>query len=177
MKTYEQLMTHYWGVIVPMAQAAGIDPWECVRLHGQSGGTHPEFTHSPGCYTFAITILPDETGRGKPVFVGDKLYANNCAEPLTIKGLSTIRGNLFVGECMNYDIGILSWTPPTPKVTPKKRTFMLNGKELNSPVNKGKGDYLTRVAGNEFYFTNYDDRNALDNILYELLTIARDKEE
>lgn len=178
MKTYEQLMTHYWGVIVPMAEAAGIYPWLCVTaFKGDIFDDHPLFNCDPGCYTFALTILQDETGRGKPVFVGDKLYANNCAEPLTIKGLSTIRGNLFVGECMNYDIGILSWTPPTPKVTPKKRTFMLNGKELNSPVNKGKGDYLTRVAGNEFYFTNYDDRNALDNILYELLTIARDKEE
>lgn len=126
MKTYEQLMTHYWGVIVPMAEAAGIYPWLCVTaFKGDIFDDHPLFNCDPGCYTFALTILPDETGRGKPVFVGDKLYANNCAEPLTIKGLSTIRGNLFVGECMNYDIGILSWTPPTPKVTPKKRTFML----------------------------------------------------
>ncbi len=30
-KTYEELMTHYWGVIVPLAEAAGIKPWECVR--------------------------------------------------------------------------------------------------------------------------------------------------
>lgn len=158
MKTYEQLMTHYWGVIVPMAQAAGIYPWECVRLHGQSGGTHPEFTHSPGCYTFALTVLEK-----RPVFVGDRLYGKNL--PITV----------LANE--HFNLGDYTWTPPTPKVTPKKRTFMLNGKELNSPVNKGKGDYLTRVAGNEFYFTNYDDRNALDNILYELLTIARDKEE
>ena len=158
MKTYEQLMTHYWGVIVPMAEAAGIDPWECVRLHGYTGGTHPEFTHNPDYYTFALTVLEK-----RPVFVGDRLYGKNL--PITV----------LANE--HFNLGDYTWTPPTPKVTPKKRTFMLNGKELNSPVNKGKGDYLTRVAGNEFYFTNYDDRNALDNILYELLTIARDKEE
>jgi hypothetical protein len=175
MKTYEQLMTHYWGVIVPMAQAAGIDPWECVRLHGQSGGTHPEFTHSPGCYTFALTILPDETGRGKPVFVGDVAYGNQLGHEYT----ATADGWKLVDHypLLPFLDADLTWTPPTACCTPKKRTFMLNGKELNSPVNKGKGYYLTRVAGNEFYFTNYDDRNALDNILYELLTIARDKEE
>lgn len=161
MKTYEQLMTHYWGVIVPMAEAAGINPWECVKYKTYLNHftRHPEFAlFEPSTITFALTVLEK-----RPVFVGDRLYGKNL--PITV----------LANE--HFNLGDYTWTPPTPKVTPKKRTFMLNGKELNSPVNKGKGDYLTRVAGNEFYFTNYDDRNALDNILYELLTIARDKEE
>ena len=162
MKTYEQLMTHYWGVIVPMAEAAGIYPWLCVTaFKGDIFDDHPLFNCDPGCYTFALTVLEK-----RPLFKDDSVYWKED-------------GKLFIwerGEISDYS-KCLTWTPPTPKVTPKKRTFMLNGKELNSPVNKGKGDYLTRVAGNEFYFTNYDDRNALDNILYELLTIARDKEE
>lgn len=176
MKTYEQLMTHYWGVIVPMAEAAGIYPWLCVTaFKGDIFDDHPLFNCDPGCYTFALTILPDETGRGKPVFVGDVAYGNQLGHEYT----ATADGWKLVDDypLLPFLDADLTWTPPTPKVTPKKRTFMLNGKELNSPVNKGKGYYLTRVAGNEFYFTNYDDRNALDNILYELLTIARDKEE
>lgn len=99
-------MKHYWGVIVPMAEAAGIDPWECVRLHGQSGGTHPEFTHSPCYYTFALTVLEK-----RPVFVGDRLYGKNL--PITV----------LANE--HFNLGDYTWTPPTPKVTPKKRRIVL----------------------------------------------------
>ena len=120
-KTYEEIMQHYWGKIVPMAQDAGIDPWECVRICGTDRQNHPSFDFSTEDYTFALTIL-----EGKPVFVGDKLYANNCTQPLTIKGNSEQSGYLSVGDCTNYDISILSWTPPI-----KKRTFMLGDEEFS----------------------------------------------
>ena len=158
MKTYEQLMKHYWGVIVPMAEAAGINPWDCVRYPHDCGFVgHPKFNLDIDKYTFALTVL-----EGRPVWEGDEIYSKETG--MKIKVMAHHAERYLRWESM-------TWTPPT-----KKRTFMLGGKELNSPVNKGKGDYLTRVAGNEFYFTNYDDRNALDNILYELLTTARDKE-
>ena len=46
MKTYEQLMQHYWGKIVPMAEADGINPWECVKLGNDSMDDHPAFDYS-----------------------------------------------------------------------------------------------------------------------------------
>lgn len=72
MKTYEQLMTHYWGEIVPMAEAAGVNPWECVRTKtGYVFHNHPKFNNNneEENYTFALTVL-----ERRPVFVGDKLY-------------------------------------------------------------------------------------------------------
>lgn len=157
MKTQYDLLEHYWSVIVPMARKHGIKPWECVRICGTDRQNHPSFDFSTEDYTFALTIL-----EGKPVFVGDKLWEKNIRKWLT------------VSEGFNasyYTASKVSWTPPT-----EKRTFMLGDKELPCPVKKGCGDYLTRVAGNDFYFTNCNDRNALDDLLYKLLTEARDKE-
>lgn len=104
MKTYEQLMAYYWGVIVPMAEAAGIDPWLCVRTDGVIFKDHPKFILKYQEYTFAITVL-----EGKPVFIGDKLYSVITGQGYTVSDLST--------SCMmkNY-----TWTPPT-----KKRTFIV----------------------------------------------------
>lgn len=105
-KTYEELMQHYWGVIVPMAKAAGINPHGCVKHDSEVWtATHPRFTLTPyERYTFAITIL-----EGKPVFVGDKLWGKNIGKWITVPGgLDTIY----------YSESIVSWAPPT-----KKRTF------------------------------------------------------
>jgi len=104
-KTYEQLMKHYWGIIVPMAQAAGIKPWECVRIYGTDRQNHPSFDFSTEDYTFALAIL-----EGKPVFVGDKLWSLLTDSWYVVSALSV--------ACLmkNY-----TWTPQA-----KKRTFMLN---------------------------------------------------
>lgn len=164
MKTYEEVMTHYWGKLVPMAQAAGVDPWKCVRYHKQTLDGHPIFNNPTDEYSFALTIL-----EGKPVFVGDKLYANNCTEPLTIKGLSKQYGYLSVGECTNYQIDILSWTPPT-----QNRTFMLGGVELPCP-DKNKGGYQIALTRKHF-FSDFHDAQKVANAIDEILTAARDKE-
>ena len=162
-KTYEEIMQHYWGKIVPMAQDAGIDPWECVRICGTDRQNHPSFDFSTEDYTFALTIL-----EGKPVFVGDKLYANNCTQPLTIKGNSEQSGYLSVGDCTNYDISILSWTPPI-----KKRTFMLGDKELPCP-DKNKGGYQISLISSRHFFSDFHDAQKVANAIDAILTEARD---
>lgn len=107
MKTYEQLMKHYWGKIVPMAESAGINPWGCVRHDGDAQeGTHPRFILKPyERYTFALTVL-----EGKPVFDDHIIY-------------SRFSGNKFnASEVFEKDLKdeYFTWIPPT-----KKRTFML----------------------------------------------------
>ena len=164
-KTYEEIMQHYWGKIVPMAQDAGIDPWECVRVNDHKFKGHPDFDCNPELYTFAITIL-----EGKPVFVGDRLYANNCTQPLMIKGNSEQSGYLSVGNCTNYDISILSWTPPI-----KKRTFMLGDKELPCP-DKNKGGYQISLISSRHFFSDFHDAQKVANAIDAILTEARDKE-
>lgn len=167
MNTYEEVMTHYWGKIVPMAQAASIKPWECVSTKtGYVFYNHPNFSNNDkDNYTFAIAIL-----EGKPVFVGDQVYANNCTQPLTIHGLSEQSGYLAVGGCTNYAISILSWTPPT-----KKRTFMLGDKELPCP-DKNKGGYQIALISSKHFFSDFHDAQKVANAIDEILTAARDKE-
>ena len=107
MKTYEQLMKHYWGNIVPMAEADGIKPWECVRSTVSPNlryTDHPKFDDPrDGAYTFALTVLD-----GKPVFVGDRYWLKHVQEWVHAE----LNDNISESSC--------SWTPPT-----KKRTFML----------------------------------------------------
>lgn len=64
-----------------------------------------------------------------------------------------------------------SWNPPKPK-----RTFKIGDLELNSPVRKGEGEYIAKVGGNEYYFTNYHDRNTLEEALRDILRAARDED-
>lgn len=159
-KTYEQLMTEYWGRVVPMVNEysakhnTDIKPWECVKLPNYTINDHPTFRGKVGLYKLAVAIL-----EGKPVFAGDMLW-NKLQN-----------GQYAMPE--NFVIDPQNWTWHEPK---PKRTFLLNGVELPCPVKRGQGDYLTRVVGNVFYFTNCDDRNFVDEQLYKLLTEARDKE-
>lgn len=110
MKTYEQLMQHYWGVIVPMAEAAGINSWECVKYRGEKTCGHPNFTLHRHLYTFAVAAL-----EGKPVFVGDKLWLKGGHQ-------ITVEDNLYINT------GVMTWTPPA------KRTFEINGHEVPEPM-------------------------------------------
>lgn len=106
LKTTEQLKAHYRDAIIPMVAKYNYDhgtdvkPWECVK-HDKTvqREKHPRFILEPYRYTFAITIL-----EGKPVFVGDQVYANNCTKPLKIHGLSEQSGYLFVGGCAHYTL-------------------------------------------------------------------------
>jgi len=110
MKTYEQLMTHYWGTIVPMAKAAGISPLECVQMPGRNiFSGHPHFVDNPELYIFAISIL-----EGKPVFVCDNVYNKITDEWYVIK------------DTGNPCLSCYTWTYPT-----KKRTFMLGDEEFS----------------------------------------------
>lgn len=155
MKTYEQLMKHYWGVIVPMAEAAGVKPWECVRHVNEDEFTdHPKFEGKPWNYTFALTVLEQ-----RPLFKGDTVYWK-------------IDGELFIwedGELDNYSED-LTWTPPT-----KKRTFMINDYELNCPINDTNGCRLD-FLGVDYYFKSMRDRNKVASVINNILHTARDKE-
>ncbi len=107
MKTYEQLMTHYWGVIVPMAESEGINPWECVRYHKLVMFTdHPDFKDGNyDGFEFALTVL-EKT----PLFKGDTVYSNAPGSPV----------KMFINETTVTYCNPVQWkiTPPT-----KKRTF------------------------------------------------------
>jgi len=167
-KTYEELMTHYWGKIVPMAQAAGIKPWECVRSTVSCNlryADHPKFDDPRNnAYTFAISIL-----EGKPVFVGDRLYSNGgeyCHVEEASINLSSI-GRVSLA-CVNWDNW--TWTPPA-----KKRTFMLNGQEYSSPINDVNGCRLD-FLGVDYYFETVRERNNVASAINNILQNARDKE-
>ncbi len=56
-------MTHYWGVIVPMAEAAGIYPWLCVTAF------------KGDIFDLDISILRTEFFSD---VIAKKLYDNNC---------------------------------------------------------------------------------------------------
>lgn len=166
MKTQQELQLHYWGPHFEMVKEynakhdTDIGPWECVKYINDVLCGDPQFPADLENYTFALAILYDDKRKEhRPVFVNDRLWLKNAETYLEVTG------------CVQITEEYYAWNPPAPK-----RMFKINDVELNSPVQKDKGDYVTRVCGNEFYFTNYDDRNALDNILYELLTAARDKE-
>lgn len=170
MKTQQEYQLHYWGPHYDMVKEynakheCDVKPWECVRF-GDSQESfsktygHPTFEAFCG-FHFAVTILYDDKRKEhRPVFVNDRLWLKN------LETYSEVTG------CMKITEKHYAWDTPAPK-----RMFKIGDKYLPSPVKKGEGEYISRVCGNEFYFTNYDDRNALDNILYELLTEARDKE-
>ena len=150
-KTYEELMTQYWGKIVPMAQAAGIKPWECVRHVNEDKFTdHPHFKGKQWHYTFAITIL-----EGKPVFVGDKLYYKDT--------------EFIVADCSEkQSFSNVTWTPPA-----KKRTFMLGDKELPCP-DKNKGGYQISLISSRHFFSDFHDAQKVANAIDAILTEARD---
>ncbi len=158
MKTYEQLMKHYWGVIVPMAEAAGIDPWECVRIYGAQSAAHPSFSTYPYNYTFAITIIEE-----RAVFVGDEVYGKVSGDEFDWDNWNDIDIN---GMSQYY-----TWTPPT-----KKRTFTLGDKELPCPIVKNPTDNFLHIGTVQFQFNNREEMLQVRDELTNILFAARDKE-
>jgi len=154
-----------WARVLDMCEGTKVDPVDCWKLNGRSQNTLPSFSGIISSYGFAVAIL-----EGKPVFVGDKVYANNCTSALTVEGISKQRGYVFVGNCVNYDISILSWNPP-------KKTFMLNGEELPCPDKVEEGSFIVIDAGicdgydrsGKFYFSKLDDRNKVADAIIKLL--------
>ena len=148
-----------WAEVLDMCEGTGVDPVTCWRFNGYVQTSLPTFEFEPYQYTLMLTIL-----EGKPVFVGDKVYANNCISALTVKGISKQKGYIFVGNCTNYDISILSWNPP-------KKTFFLNGVELPCP-DSNKGGYQISLLSGRHYFSNFHDAQKVANAFDKLLTDA-----
>lgn len=163
-KTQDDLLEHYWSVIVPMCRkynsehGTDVKPWECVinpLICGSEYTDHPRFAEEPEVYKFALTIL-----EGKPVFVGAVVHLRLSGQVYTVTeniNISNIEKNF-------------TWTPPFPK-----RTFMLNGMELPCPVKDGGYDALI-VYGEVFYFNNVSDSDKWRSAFKNILTEARDKE-
>lgn len=153
MKTQFDLWRKYCTETVPMAEAAGIPPWECVRTKtGYVFHNHPQFNNNdPENYTFALAVL-----EGRPVFVGDRLYGKKL--PITV----------LANE--HFNLADYTWTPPT-----KKRTFMLGDKELPCP-DKNKGGYQIALISSKHFFSDFHDAQKVANAIDEILTTARDKE-
>lgn len=166
-KTQYELWHHYITVIVPMAEAAGINPWKCVRYCDMPLDHHPIFNGTNDKYTFALTVL-----EGKPVFVGSLLWNNVYGYAMEVTGFAD---EIIAYKCTNIELGrvelnICTWTPPT-----KKRTFMLGGRQLNCPVSDECDSWFI-VAGETFFFTTKEDRLAVQQAVREFLIAARDKE-
>lgn len=164
MKTQFDLWRKYCTETVPMAEAAGINPWECVKQPGFGYFTeHPDFDCTPESYTFALAVL-----EGRPVFVGDRLYGKKL--PITV----------LANE--HFNLADYTWTPPT-----KKRTFMLGDKELpclakKPPMNSHSLVVELRhtdewmLQKHVFWFDNNNDAYLINEQLCEFLTQARNKD-
>ena len=100
--------------VIRMCEGTKVAPKVCWKCDGIAKGTQPAFTSAPSDYTFALAIVYDDVRKiDRPVFEGDVLYGAN--------------GNRIIASAdVNFDYK-WSWNPP------KKKTFMLNGKELPLP--------------------------------------------
>lgn len=172
MKTQDDLLEHYWGVIVPMSRkynethknyanpSAKVFPWECVKFENKLIDVHghPGFLDRTENYTFAIAIVED-----KPVFSGDILCDKKSGNQYIVTD--------YFPDKINFDK--LSWTRKH-----KKRTFMLNGAELPSPINDHDffNSYSLTINGHQFYFANEEHRNVVSRRLTTILAESRDKE-
>lgn len=156
-----------WARVLDMCEGTKVSPFVCWNRKGydrlKPARCAPEFSEDPDSYEFAVAILED-----KPVFVGDKVYANNCTLALTVEGRSEQNGYIFVGNCTNYDISILSWNPP-------KKTFMLNGEELPRPVKTGNYSFSLGVFTN-YSFNKQEDCNKVLNCINKILIDATIRE-
>ncbi len=103
--TQFDLWKKYVTESVPMAEAAGINTWECVKYVGYVCSDHPNFTGNLGQYTFALTVL-EKT----PIFPGMTVYNKHSGNGHVVHGDAVI-------EVLQED---WTTTPPT-----KKRTFTM----------------------------------------------------
>lgn len=128
------------------------------RVDGRIHTYHPTFETNPEFYTFALTVL-EKT----PIFEGMKLYRIDT-------GAEILWDMLLPENWANWTL-----TPPT-----KKRTFMLGGREFNSPFAPCKNHKDTihyfDVGDMRVVFDNKSDRDELHDYLIDLLMQARDKE-
>ena len=145
-----------WARVLDMCEGTKVDPVDCWKFNGEVKNRCISLD-SFGKYEFAVAILED-----KPVFIGDKVYANNCTSPLTVEGSSKQLGYISVGNCVNYDISILSWNPPN-------KTFLLNGEELPCPDNN-KGGYQISLLSGRHYFSDFHDAQKVANAFDKLLS-------
>ncbi len=146
-----------WARVLDMCECTNVSPDVCWKYDGEIANGKPALNTAPERHQFAVAILED-----KPVFVGDKVYANNCTSPLIVGGISKQKGYIFVGNCINYDISILSWNPP-------KKTFLLNGVELPCP-DGNKGGYQISLLSGRHYFSDFHDAQKVANAFDKLLS-------
>ena len=170
MKTQRELNLEYWGRVHDMCAAynekhgTDVNPNQCVKWF--DGREWKPYEPSNGVWfhegiqhKFAVAIL-----EGKPVFVGDKLYAKHNGAEVTVDTGIKVKHNIFSEE--------LTWTPPAPK-----RTFTLNGVELPCPeknIDTREQYSLGINTGSIYWFATRGDRDVVSEVLDRILTQARD---
>ena len=181
--TYEQLMTQYWGAVVPMAKRFGVDPWTCVkirRLEPQGGEDlklslrdHPSFTENVQ-YEFALSVLEK-----RPVFSGDLLCdsADTTSPPWRCEGceldgllrFNNGRGNMWLDHL--FLRGQLTWGAP------KGREITVNGKKFDAPVklsDKGQATLTVALNGVEHQF-RFEEYASAIGVFHEILGSLNEK--
>lgn len=121
---YEQLMTDYWGRIVPMVAAYNAEhkthiwPWRCVKLSGEVPTCHPAFNRPAERYELALTIF-----EGEPLFKGDELYDARTGKPVSVMAYAPTKqgGSITVAH---DTIPIRYFTRKKPKNEPEYAVFV-----------------------------------------------------
>jgi hypothetical protein len=155
-------------------------PWVCVKVFGLKFTNHPKFSDPPKKYEFAVAVL-----EGKPVFVGDRIYAKSPNSGMCCGGIIIIDNDGIRIEFENktsFHIEIFSnapidqyftWQPSTPK-----RTFTLNGVELPRPFNMNSTTPATvplSIGCRSIWFCSEKDKNSVEECIVRILEEARDK--
>jgi len=182
--------------VIKMCEGTQLEDTPCMCVRWKWKGSDKWFYFAPftrhpnlNAFTvnqdvdFAVAVL-----EGKPVFVGDRIYAKSPNSGMCGGGIIIIDNDgirIEFGNKTSFHIEIFSnapidqyftWQPPAPK-----RTFTLNGVELPCPV-RDEGDGHVYEAGISlcghgigFFFDNQKDAEKVFNYLKNLLTEARDK--
>ena len=91
------------GESIKMQEKAGIEP---VCKLGCTVDSIDNLVFDCGLenYEFPLAVVPDETGKGKPVFIGDELYCEGVERRVKF------RAGDYIGDSSRW-----SWNPPKPK--------------------------------------------------------------
>ena len=123
MKTQRELYLEYWGRVHDMCAAynekhgTDVNTWECVNCGGPFH-SHPKFDAPAELYEFAVAIL-----EGKPVFVGDKLYAKQFLRDYLEDGPRDVKSVQNAAKQAGVSTATLNKAKLAVKVKSKKMGF------------------------------------------------------
>jgi len=153
-----------WARVLDMCEGTKVRPFVCWNRKGydrlKPARCAPAFSEDPDSYEFAVAIL-----EGKPVFVGDKIYAKQIfGSEFDWDDPDHIRQITCEDLCVDPE-DVWTWNPP-------KKTFMLNGEELPCATTKQGGEVMIIKVGNQechFMFESGKDADKVMTSIYNLL--------